>query len=106
MAIGCGDDDVATLPSKDDTNDSPSPDGGADAGTLGGAILVAGLVQGIDSYSLYVAALPEVPNGEINYDEFREFSAGDSYVYTSGGAVFVWERRIAADAKVLGERGA
>jgi hypothetical protein len=63
----------------------------SDEAEPGPAILLAGLVAGVDGYTLYISAEPEIPSGDFDYSRSLEISATDSYAYTSGGAVFVWE---------------
>ncbi|HTV23640.1 MAG TPA: hypothetical protein VMG12_33350 [Polyangiaceae bacterium] len=67
-----------------------SPDGDAPSAELSPAVLVVGFVPGVDSANLYAAALPELPTGDVDYSGYREFSASEAYMYTSGGYVFFW----------------
>jgi hypothetical protein len=87
---GCSDQDATVLP----TGDNPVggvPEGMGDEGARGPAILVAAFVLGVDeNRSIYVGAVPEVPEGELDYSSFLEF--GNVDVSTIGGYVFVWER--------------
>jgi hypothetical protein len=90
LFVGCsGGDATLTLPS--DTPAGSGEPAAPDASDLGPAVLVTGLVPGVDSALLYVGALPELPTGEVSYSRFREFSIQDGYVYTNAGHVYVWE---------------
>ncbi|HEU5076596.1 MAG TPA: hypothetical protein VFU02_20545, partial [Polyangiaceae bacterium] len=54
------------------------------------ALLVAVIVQKPEDRNVYVGAVPEVPEGELDYSRFLEF--GNVDVSTYGGHVFVWDR--------------
>ena len=98
LALGCseGADETMTLPggsgngepTPGDTTDNEPGDTAEDTGK---AVLVVGLLPGVDSFTLYAAALPDIPEGDVDYSRYREFPAQDGYVYTSGGYVFVWD---------------
>jgi len=97
---GCSDDE----PSEDETGNldvtstglGTSSDSGAEASTtgeipsLGPAIMLATYVRSPDGNdSVYVKALPEVPTGELEYSDYREFGAVN--VLTHDGSVYVWD---------------
>lgn len=89
-AFGCSDQATIVQPAGGDPAGG-APDGAGDAGGGGPAILVAAFVLGVDEdRSIYVGAVPEVPEGELDYSNFLEF--GNVDVSTHGGYVFVWER--------------
>jgi hypothetical protein len=54
------------------------------------AVLVAVIAESPESRNIYAGALAEVPTGELDYSQFREF--GNVDVSTYGGDVFVWDR--------------
>jgi hypothetical protein len=77
---GCGDEATVIPP-------------GADLGNVGAdssALLVAVIVESPEDRNVYVGAVSEVPEGELDYSRFLEFGSVD--VSTSGGYVFVWDR--------------
>jgi hypothetical protein len=53
------------------------------------AILLVGQVYSPEAYNTYVGVLPEVPEGEVSFDTFREF--GNANAYSHAGYVFVEE---------------
>lgn len=89
FVVGCSDDVVVLPPPAID-----EPAGDDDEGEVepsNPALLVSVYVAGVDGdRSIYVGALPEVPEGALDYSEFLEF--GNVDVTTNDGYVFVWER--------------
>lgn len=61
-----------------------------DAGAKDSALLVAVFVRTPDDRNVYVGAVPEVPNGKLDYSQFIEFGSIDAY--TANGFVYVWDR--------------
>lgn len=80
LALGaCGDDaqvidNAAAGAASGETPDNP-------------AIMLAGQLYTPENYNTYVGIFPEVPSGDVDFDNFREF--GNANAYTSGGYVFV-----------------
>ena len=74
--VGCGD-DAAGETNSESSGSNP-------------AVLVAVIVEKPEDRNIYVGAVPEVPEGELDYSHFLEFGSVD--VSTFGGYVFVWER--------------
>ncbi|WP_157068752.1 hypothetical protein [Sandaracinus amylolyticus] len=66
--------------------DSSDPDGGG-GGTLGPAVVVVGQAYTPEDYLTYVRVFPEVPEGDIDFGEFREF--GNANVSVHDGRIFV-----------------
>lgn len=54
------------------------------------AILLAVRVRNPEGRNIYVGAVPELPEGQLDYSEFIEFDSVD--VYAANGFVYVWER--------------
>jgi hypothetical protein len=79
LAAGCGSD--TNEPSADSTGTQP-------------AILVSVIVDDPDGRNIYVGAVPDVPEGELDYSDFLEL--GNVDISTYGGWVFAWEREAAA----------
>jgi hypothetical protein len=92
-AVGCSDEaTVVRAPGTPETPGTPeAPGPGAPEPEDAPAVMVAGLVPGVDGYTLYVAAFPELPTGDVGYSTFREFSGTDTYVYAAGGYIFFWD---------------
>jgi hypothetical protein len=88
FVAGCSDDVVVLQPP------ATAEPGGSDEGEespSNPALLVSVYVVGVDGdRSIYVGAVPKVPEGELDYSDFLEF--GNVDVSTNGGYVFVWER--------------
>lgn len=63
------------------------------------AVMIVGQVYAPDGYFTYVAAFPDVPEGDVDFSKFREF--GNANAYANGGYVFVEEdgvmKRFAVD---------
>lgn len=89
VAAACSD-EITVLPAPEAPSEEPEAPAPEDE-EPGPAILIAGLVAGVDGYTLYISAEPEIPSGDFDYSRSLEINATDSYAYTSGGAVFVWE---------------
>lgn len=70
---------------------SPEPEANenppANTSPTNSAVMVVGQVYSPEGYNTYVAALPEVPEGEVDFARFREF--GNANATTHGGYVFV-----------------
>jgi hypothetical protein len=75
---GCGSD--AKDPSSDTAGTQP-------------AVLVGVIVDNPDGRNIYVGAVPDVPDGELDYSSYLEF--GNVDISTYGGWVFAWEREAA-----------
>lgn len=54
------------------------------------AVLVGVIVDNPDGRNIYVGAVPDVPEGELDYSDFLELGNVDLSTY--GGWVFAWER--------------
>jgi hypothetical protein len=54
-----------------------------------GAVMVVGQAYTVDDYLTYLRIFPEVPAGNVDFSEFREF--GNANAYAFGGYVFVEE---------------
>jgi len=80
LALGCSDEATVIGPQ------TPEPEGPA----TNPAILIGVYVPTPDDRNIYVGAVPEVPNGELDYSSFLEFGSVD--VSTYGGFVYVWDR--------------
>lgn len=91
LAAAACSDETTVLGAPEAPGEPPADMDDSDPDDQGSAFLIGGLVAGVDTYSLYVSAVPEIPSGDFDYSRSLEINAGDSYVYTSGGAVFVWE---------------
>lgn len=96
LAAACGDSARVIMPGEGASSDpGPAEGDGARPGDVatseeGPALLVAVIVEGTDDRNVYVGAVPEVPTGELDYSQFREFGSID--VATFGGYIFVWDR--------------
>jgi len=90
FAPGCSNDDETQVEVGLGASQPAAPAGDEPSAELSPAVLVVGFVPGVDSANLYAAALPELPTGDVEYSGYREFSASEAYMYTSGGYVFFW----------------
>ena len=91
MLAACSD-EATIIGGPGDVADDPS------APPSNSAVMLATYVRSPDGNdSVYVRALPELPSGEIEYSNYREF--GPVNVFTSSGYVFVWDSEPATLAR-------
>ena len=67
-------------------HESNAPSGGSGENP---AVMVVGQAYTPEEYLTYVGVFPDVPEGDIDFEHFREF--GNANAYTHGGYVFVEE---------------
>jgi hypothetical protein len=91
LATACSDSTtVLTAPTGPGAPDPGTEDPGAtDEQPTSSAVLLVGQLYSPEGYNTYVGVLPGVPEGDVDFAEFREF--GNANVYANGGYVFVEE---------------
>jgi hypothetical protein len=93
LAVACGGEDVVLVtPTRGDPADLAAPGAipTAPADTEP-AILVSSHVRTPEGGNIYVGALPNIPEGQLDRSRFLELSE-DVDVFTHAGYVFVWDR--------------
>ncbi|HKO91431.1 MAG TPA: hypothetical protein VJU61_09785 [Polyangiaceae bacterium] len=89
--VGCGSGDASIVRPAPAEREGGALSGGMDPANseASGAIMLAGQIYSPDAYNTYVGIFPEVPEGDVAFDTFREF--GNANAYAHAGYVFVEE---------------
>lgn len=80
---------LATLGCGNDAKDAEHGEAGTQP-----AILVGVIVDSPEGRNIYAGAVPEIPEGELDYSDYLELGNADLSTY--GGWVFAWDREAAA----------
>jgi hypothetical protein len=88
-ALGLACEDDALVESSSQLETGGTEDTGQ-PGSEGPAILTSAFVRTPEGRNIYVGAVTELPDGELDYSRFLEF--GNVDVFTHAGYVFVWDR--------------